>query len=39
MGEMKNVYKRFLSENLKGRGRPEDLKVDGKRILKWILEK
>jgi hypothetical protein len=29
----------FWPENLKGREKPEDLGVDGKILLKWILEK
>jgi hypothetical protein len=36
MGEM---YTKFLSENLKGRDRSEDLGVDEKIILEWILGK
>jgi hypothetical protein len=33
------MYKRFWSENLKGTDHSEDLDVDGKIILKWILGK
>jgi hypothetical protein len=38
MGHMRNAYK-ILSENLKERYRFEDLGVDGRIILKWMLEK
>jgi hypothetical protein len=37
MGEMKNTYK-FWLKNLKGRDHSEDLDVDRKIILEWILE-
>jgi hypothetical protein len=33
------MHKQFLSENLKGRETLEDLVVDGRIILKWILGK
>jgi hypothetical protein len=36
MGEMRNSYE-IWSENLKGRDNSEDLDVDGKIILEWIL--
>jgi hypothetical protein len=36
MGVMRNAYK-ILIENLKGREHSEDLGVDGKIILEWIL--
>jgi hypothetical protein len=39
MGDMKNAYKIFLSKNLKGRDASEDLGVDRKIILEWILGK
>jgi hypothetical protein len=35
-GEMRNAFK-FLSENVKGRHHSEDLTIDGKVILEWIL--
>jgi hypothetical protein len=38
MGEMRNAYKIWL-ENLKGRDHLEDLGVDGRIILEWILGK
>jgi hypothetical protein len=38
MGEIRNAYK-FLVINLKRRDFLEDLCVDGKIILEWILEK
>jgi hypothetical protein len=38
MGEMRNVYK-ILVEKLKGRDHPEDIDVDGKITLEWILRK
>jgi hypothetical protein len=38
MGEMKNEYK-ILVENLNARDHLEDIGVDGRIILKWILEK
>jgi hypothetical protein len=38
MGEMRNAYT-ILVENLKGRDHSEDLGVDGKIILEWILGK
>jgi hypothetical protein len=38
MGEARNVNK-ILSENLKGRGHLEDLGIDCRMILDWILEK
>jgi len=37
-GKMRSIY-RILSENLKGRDDAEDLCVDGRIILEWILEK
>jgi hypothetical protein len=33
------MYKRFWLENLKGRYHSEELDVDGKKILEWILVK
>jgi hypothetical protein len=33
------MYKKFWSEHLKGRDHSEDLGVDGKIILEWILGK
>jgi len=30
---------KFWSENLKGRGHSDDLSVDGRTVLDWILEK
>jgi hypothetical protein len=33
------MHVRFLSENLKGRDHSEDLGVDGRIILEWILVK
>jgi len=33
------IYTRFWSENLKGRNHSQDLEVEGKIILKWILGK
>jgi hypothetical protein len=33
------MYTEFWSQNLKGRDHSEDLRVDGKIILKWILGK
>jgi hypothetical protein len=33
------MHKKFLSENLKERDYSENLGVDGKIILEWILEK
>jgi len=33
------MYKKFWSENLKGRDHAEDLGVDGRIILEWILGK
>jgi hypothetical protein len=38
MGEVRNAYN-ILSEKLKGRDHTEDLGVDGKIILEWILAK
>jgi hypothetical protein len=38
MKEMRNVYKRFVG-TLKGRHHSEDLYVNGKIILNWILGK
>jgi len=38
MGEMRNVYIIFV-QNLNGRNHSEDLSVDGKVILEWILKK
>jgi hypothetical protein len=38
MGEVKNAYSISL-QNLKGRDHFEDLGVDGKKILEWILGK
>jgi hypothetical protein len=38
MGEMK-MYTKFWSENLKERSRSEDLGVDGRIILEWLLSK
>jgi hypothetical protein len=38
MGETKNAYN-ILVENLKGRDYSEELNVDGKVILEWILGK
>jgi hypothetical protein len=38
MGEMRNTSK-ILLENLKGKHHSEDLGVDGKIILQWILGK
>jgi hypothetical protein len=38
MGEVRNSLK-YLSENLKGRNKAQDLGVDGKIILEWILGK
>jgi hypothetical protein len=39
MGEMKNSRNvLFLSENLKGRDYSDDLDVDGRIILEWILK-
>jgi len=38
MGEMRNTYK-ISSENLKGRDHSEDLGVDRRIILEWMLEK
>jgi len=39
IGEIRNVYKIFWSENLKGRDHSEDLGTDYKIILEWILWK
>jgi hypothetical protein len=39
IGVMRNSYKFFWSENLKGRDHSEDLDVDGTIILEWILRK
>jgi hypothetical protein len=36
MGEMRNAY-RIVVENQKGRDHLEDLGIDGKIILEWIL--
>jgi hypothetical protein len=33
------MYTAIWSENLKGRDRSDDLDVDGRTILEWILEK
>jgi len=38
MGEIRNAFS-IWSENLKGRDHSEDLCVDGRIILEWILEK
>jgi len=38
MGEMRNSY-RILVGKLRGRGSSEDLSIDVKIILKWILQK
>jgi hypothetical protein len=38
MGEMK-MNTKYLSENLKRRDHKEDLGVDGRVILEWILRK
>jgi hypothetical protein len=38
-GRMRNAYTVFWLENLKGRDHLEDLGVDGKIILEWILRK
>jgi hypothetical protein len=38
LGEMANAYK-ILLENLKGRDHLEDLGIDGRIILEYILEK
>jgi hypothetical protein len=38
MGEVKNAYKMFNGK-LNGRDHKEDLSVDGKIILEWILGK
>jgi hypothetical protein len=38
MGEMKNAYI-ILVENVKGRVHLEDLDIDGKILLEWILGK
>jgi hypothetical protein len=38
IGEMRNAFK-ILVDNLKGRDHLEDLAVDGRIILKWILNK
>jgi hypothetical protein len=38
MGDMENAYK-ILIGNLKGRDHPEDLGIDWRIILKWILGK
>jgi hypothetical protein len=38
MGEMRNAYSTWL-ENLEGRDHLEDLGVDGKIILEWILRR
>jgi hypothetical protein len=38
MGEMRNAYA-VLGGNLKERDRPEDLDVNGKIILEWVLGK
>jgi hypothetical protein len=37
MGEMRNTYK-YWPENLKERDQSEDLEVDGRIILEWILK-
>jgi hypothetical protein len=39
VGEMRNENKMLIAENLKGRDQSEDLGVDGKIILEWILGK
>jgi hypothetical protein len=38
MGEIRNAYK-VLVENLKGRDHSEDVGIDGRIILEWILVK
>jgi hypothetical protein len=38
MGEVRN-YTKFLLEHLKGRVHLEDLGIDGRTLLKWILRK
>jgi len=38
MGEMKNAYNTLVA-NLKGRDHTEDIGVNGKITLEWILEK
>jgi hypothetical protein len=38
MGEMRNAYKTFV-RNMKERNHLEELDVDGRIILKWILRK
>jgi hypothetical protein len=38
MGEMR-MCKKFWLQDLKGRDHSEDLDIDGKIILEWILEK
>jgi hypothetical protein len=38
MGNMRNAHK-FFSENLKGRGQPEDIGVDGRIIVERFLQK
>jgi hypothetical protein len=38
MGEMRNAYNILVPKNLKGREHLEDLGVDGRIILEWVLE-
>jgi hypothetical protein len=38
-GGRREIHTKFWSENLKGRDQSDDLGVDGRIILEWILER